>query len=181
MDVARRQLSADGLRCLGFVKLALDPAEYGPDYRYAAEGDEARGPNFPIGDRRDEARDGDGRVQDPRSRGGLVFLRLTALIDPPHPAVPGANEKCKTRASKVIVVTGDHPVKTQAIARRVGILWSKTRRDMERDNAQHRRAQGETDYEDPAAPEVIVMPGHALADAVAGDDVHGIPATYYNT
>ena len=70
----------------------LDPTENGPDYRYAAEGDEARGPNFPIGDRRDKAREEDGRVQDPQSRGGLVFLGLMALIDPPHPAVPGAVE-----------------------------------------------------------------------------------------
>ena len=51
----------------------------------------------------------------------------------------------------------------------MGILWSKTRGDMERDNAQHRRAPGDTDYEDPAAAEAIVMPGHALADAKERD------------
>ena len=36
-DVARRQeaLSVDGLRCLGFAELALDPETYGVDYRYA--------------------------------------------------------------------------------------------------------------------------------------------------
>ena len=56
-----------------------------------------------------------------------------ALVDPPPLAVPGAVEKYKTAGIKVIMVTGDYPVTAQAVACRVGILWSKTRGDMERD------------------------------------------------
>ena len=57
-----------------------------------------------------------------------------ALVDPPRPAVPAAVEKCKTAGIKVIMVTSDHPVIAQAIAYKVGILWSKTKGNMERNN-----------------------------------------------
>ncbi|CAN0232798.1 unnamed protein product, partial [Laminaria digitata] len=37
----------------------------------------------------------------PKSKEGLVFLGLMALIDPPREAVPGAVNKCKTAGIKV--------------------------------------------------------------------------------
>lgn len=37
----------------------------------------------------------------PKSKDGLVFLGLMALIDPPREAVPGAVHKCKTAGIKV--------------------------------------------------------------------------------
>lgn len=37
----------------------------------------------------------------PKSKEGLVFLGLMALIDPPREAVPGAVHKCKTAGIKV--------------------------------------------------------------------------------
>ena len=37
----------------------------------------------------------------PKSKEGLVFLGLMALIDPPREAVPGAVGKCKTAGIKV--------------------------------------------------------------------------------
>ena len=51
-----------------------------------------------------------------KSKPGLVFLGLMALIDPPRPAVPGAVAKCKTAGIKVIMVTGDHPMTAEAIS-----------------------------------------------------------------
>merc|ERR1719188_139402 len=44
------------------------------------------------------------------------------MIDPPRAAVPGAVEKCRSAGIKVIMVTGDHPITAQAIARGVGII-----------------------------------------------------------
>lgn len=38
----------------------------------------------------------------PKSKEGLVFLGLMALIDPPREAVPGAVGKCKTAGIKVM-------------------------------------------------------------------------------
>ena len=86
-----------------------------------------------------------------------------ALVDPPRPAVPAAVEKCKTAGVNVIMVTSDHPVTAQAIAYKVGILWSKTRGDMERDNKKFGRSHGDCDYEDPDDADAIVVPGHTIS------------------
>lgn len=60
----------------------------------------------------------------------LRFLGLMALIDPPRETVPEAVRKCKTAGIRVIMVTGDHPVTAEAIARKVGIISSDTRKDV---------------------------------------------------
>lgn len=61
---------------------------------------------------------------------GLRFLGLMALIDPPREAVPDAVRKCKTAGIRVIMVTGDHPVTAEAIARKVGIISMDTRNEV---------------------------------------------------
>ncbi|KAK6633135.1 hypothetical protein RUM43_012879 [Polyplax serrata] len=61
---------------------------------------------------------------------GLRFLGLMALIDPPREAVPDAVAKCKTAGIRVIMVTGDHPVTAEAIAKKVGIISKGTRKDV---------------------------------------------------
>lgn len=53
-----------------------------------------------------------------------------ALIDPPREAVPDAVAKCKTAGIRVIMVTGDHPVTAEAIAKKVGIISKGTRKDV---------------------------------------------------
>ncbi|CAN0052626.1 unnamed protein product [Ectocarpus sp. 4 AP-2014] len=78
----------------------------------------------------------------PKSKEGLVFLGLMALIDPPREAVPGAVGKCKTAGIKVVMVTGDHPITAQAIAYKVGILWSKTRGEIEASNKRYNLEPG---------------------------------------
>eukprot|EP01084_Bolivina_argentea_P309747 535833_1 len=57
-----------------------------------------------------------------KTEGGLVFIGLFAMIDPPRPGVPDAVETCQTAGIKVIMVTGDHPITAKAIAEMVGIL-----------------------------------------------------------
>ena len=163
IESRQESLSAEGLRCLGFAELELDQNTYNQDCKYATDDDEYYSPNFPLGDVESKEVDSEGRQQNPKSIGGLVFLGLMALVDPPRPAVPAAVEKCKTAGVKVIMVTGDHPVTAQAIAYKVGILWSKTRGDMENDNNKFGRTPGSPDYEDPNDAQAIVVPGHTIS------------------
>ncbi len=162
IEEQQEQLSADGLRCLGFAEKDLGD-EYDSNYKYSTGDEVYNGANFPLGEQVSLMFDSDGRKQNPRSTEGLVFLGLMALVDPPRPAVPAAVEKCKTAGVKVIMVTGDHPVTAQAIAYKVGILWSKTRGDMERDNAKFGRNPGDDGYEDPDHANAIVVPGHTIS------------------
>ena len=65
---------------------------------------------------------------------GLNFVGLMSMIDPPRAAVPDAVEKCRSAGIKVIMVTGDHPITAEAIAKNVGIITpgSETVRDIAR-------------------------------------------------
>merc|ERR1719313_1436893 len=100
----------------------------------------------------------------PKSGEGLIFLGLMALVDPPREAVPGAVAKCKTAGIKVIMVTGDHPGTAEAIAYKVGILWSPTARKIEEMNAAEGLQPGDVGYQDPALAQAIVVPGWEISD-----------------
>lgn len=52
----------------------------------------------------------------------MVFLGLVGMIDPPRPEAMAAVKKCEIAGIKVVMITGDHPVTAQAIARELGIL-----------------------------------------------------------
>jgi sodium/potassium-transporting ATPase subunit alpha len=174
-------LSENGLRVLGFAEAELDPAQYPPGFDYNDGKDEGYStPNFPLGEfrnqeerRRIEAQDPEKFAKvnpiHPSSVQGLVFLGMMALIDPPRPAVPPAVAKCKTAGIKVIMVTGDHPVTAEAIAYKVGILWSKTRGKMIDENERFNRRPGDVGYQDPDDAKAIVVPGHEI-DADMGEE-----------
>ncbi len=53
---------------------------------------------------------------------GMTFLGLVGMIDPPRPEAADAVARCKSAGIVVIMITGDHPVTAQAIARELGIL-----------------------------------------------------------
>lgn len=53
--------------------------------------------------------------------GKLVFGGLMGMIDPPRPEVAEAIERCKRAGIKVMMVTGDHKITGEAIARQVKI------------------------------------------------------------
>jgi sodium/potassium-transporting ATPase subunit alpha len=99
----------------------------------------------------------------PNSDAGLTYVGMMALIDPPRPAVPPAVSKCKTAGIKVIMVTGDHPVTAQAIAYKVGILWSKTQGDMEKENDKAGLVAGDDGWQDPASAQAITVPGSEIS------------------
>ncbi|EGD77429.1 sodium/potassium-transporting ATPase subunit alpha-1 [Salpingoeca rosetta] len=91
------QLGRYGERVLGFATLRLPIQTYPEGYNF---GDQAQ--HIPLQ--------------------GLVYCGLLALIDPPRPTVPAAVAKCRSAGIKVMMVTGDHPITAQAIAKQVGII-----------------------------------------------------------
>jgi sodium/potassium-transporting ATPase subunit alpha len=94
-------LAKRGERVLGFAQLWLDAAQYDRDFAF-----ELDPPNFPVD--------------------GLCFVGLISLIDPPRDSVPEAVRLCTSAGIKVIMVTGDHPLTAETIARQVGIIRSET-------------------------------------------------------
>jgi len=52
----------------------------------------------------------------------MIFLGLTGMIDPPRPEAKTAIEKCRQAGIKALMITGDHPLTAQAIARELGVL-----------------------------------------------------------
>jgi len=50
------------------------------------------------------------------------FLGLISLVDPPKPRVDEAIQACKRAGVRVTMVTGDHPLTAEAIARKVHII-----------------------------------------------------------
>ena len=98
-----------GERVLGFCDCLLPADKFPVGFEFNPED-----PNFPLE--------------------GLNFVGLMSMIDPPRAAVPDAVEKCRSAGIKVIMITGDHPITAEAIAKNVGIIrpGSETVRDLAR-------------------------------------------------
>jgi sodium/potassium-transporting ATPase subunit alpha len=56
----------------------------------------------------------------------FTFVGLISLVDPPRPGVAEAISKCRSASIKVAMVTGDHPLTAEAIARKIGIITMPT-------------------------------------------------------
>jgi len=93
---AYESLGGLGERVLGFAYKNM--ADYSLDFEFKSKPDV----NFQMDD--------------------LTFVGLFSLIDPPREGVPEAVAKCKRARIKVFMVTGDHPITAQAIAKQVGII-----------------------------------------------------------
>ena len=81
---AYADLGGLGERVIGFCDLKLGKEDFPKGYNFDSEEE-----NFPLG--------------------GMRFLGLISMIDPPRAAVPDAVSKCRFAGIKVIMVTGDHP------------------------------------------------------------------------
>jgi Ca2+-transporting ATPase len=52
----------------------------------------------------------------------MTFLGLVGMIDPPRPEAHAAIATCESAGIKVVMITGDHPLTAQAVARELGVL-----------------------------------------------------------
>lgn len=55
----------------------------------------------------------------------LSFLGLAGMIDPPRPEAKAAIARCRTAGIRPVMITGDHPLTAEAIARELGLLTSE--------------------------------------------------------
>jgi Ca2+-transporting ATPase len=53
---------------------------------------------------------------------GMTFLGLAGMIDPPRPEAKAAITVCADAGIRPVMITGDHPVTAQAVARELGLL-----------------------------------------------------------
>ncbi|MBI4444756.1 MAG: cation-translocating P-type ATPase [Acidobacteria bacterium] len=68
----------------------------------------------------------------------LVFLGLMGIVDPHRSDVPQAVRTCREAGIKPVMITGDHPLTAQHIARQIGILQAEKMmlgQDLERTSA----------------------------------------------
>jgi len=124
-----------GERVMGFADLPLPLAQYDENFNFTTDP-----PNFPLN--------------------GLRFLGLVSMIDPPRASVPDAVSKCREAGIRIIMVTGDHPITAQAIARSVGIISdsSETIHDMAK------RLGISPDLVDPRMAQAAVVHGNELRE-----------------
>lgn len=52
----------------------------------------------------------------------MIFLGFFGMIDPPRPEAKAAIESCRQAGIKLMMITGDHPVTAEAIARELALL-----------------------------------------------------------
>merc|ERR1712170_287553 len=103
-DKAYEHLGGLGERVLGFAQMWMDEAQW------------------PMGSANFETEPINFFGEDPDNHTMLTFVGLMSMIDPPRAAVPDAVAKCRSAGIKVIMVTGDHPITAEAIAKSVGII-----------------------------------------------------------
>ena len=52
----------------------------------------------------------------------MTFLGLAGMIDPPRPEAREGVRRCEEAGIRVVMITGDHPLTAQAVARELGLL-----------------------------------------------------------
>ncbi|HXF97948.1 MAG TPA: cation-translocating P-type ATPase [Gaiellaceae bacterium] len=115
----------------------------------------------------------------------LTLLGLVGMLDPPRPEAKPAVETCLQAGIRPVMITGDHPLTAQAIARELGILThgrAVTGSELDAmDDAELEREIEAIQVYARVAPEhklrvvsALQAKGHAVA--VTGDGVNDAPA-----
>lgn len=131
--------------------------------------------------------DGQNTVDHPDIETGLIFLGLQGMIDPPRESAIKAVHACQKAGIQVKMITGDHAVTAQAIARRMGInkkgsvlaFTGKELAQMDKDELAHVAEEGVVFAR--VAPEQKLRLVEALQSkgevvAMTGDGVNDAPA-----
>ncbi len=63
-----------------------------------------------------------GQVTSEQVEKGLIFLGMVGMMDPPRPEAADAVAMCRSAGIRPVMITGDHPLTAEVIARRVGII-----------------------------------------------------------
>jgi magnesium-transporting ATPase (P-type) len=114
-----------------------------------------------------------------------TLLGLMGLIDPPREEAIAAVEDCRRAGIRIVMITGDHAVTAQEIARQLGLADQPkvlTGQHLETmDEAALRRAAGETDVFARTTPEhklrlVQALQADGFIVAMTGDGVNDAPA-----
>jgi Ca2+-transporting ATPase len=119
------------------------------------------------------------------AQSGMTFLGLAGMIDPPRPEAKQAIAVCQQAGIRPIMITGDHPITAQAVARELGLLQrGRVVTGAELSEMDEERLQREIDQIDVFAR---VSPAHKLRVvtalqanqhivAMTGDGVNDAPA-----
>jgi Ca2+-transporting ATPase len=115
----------------------------------------------------------------------MTFLGLVGMIDPPRPEAKAAIETCKQAGITAVMITGDHPLTAQAVARELGILKHGrvvTGTDLETmSDAELERAVRDIDVYARVSPShklrvVMALQKNGERVAMTGDGVNDAPA-----
>ena len=116
---------------------------------------------------------------------GMTFLGLIGMIDPPRPEAREALRTCADAGIRVVMITGDHPVTAEAVARELGLIRAGrvvTGAQLDAmDEAQFDREVGGIDVYARVSPEHKLRVISALQKrggvvAMTGDGVNDAPA-----
>lgn len=125
------------------------------------------------------------RIDEAALDGGLTFLGLLGLIDPPRPEAIEAVAECRAAGIRVKMITGDHAGTAAAIAAQIGLQNPHrvlTGADLDKlDDAQLAMEVTDVDVFARTSPEdklrlVTALQSKGLSVAMTGDGVNDAPA-----
>ena len=125
------------------------------------------------------------RIDAASLEGGLTFLGLVGLIDPPRPEAIAAVAECRAAGIRVKMITGDHAGTAAAIAAQIGLENHHrvlTGHDLDKlDDAQLALEVMSVDVFARTSPEhklrlVTALQANGLSVAMTGDGVNDAPA-----